>query len=873
MEDQKDDESSSHGVANESKESNENENEPSLTKQNGASLPPLQVPESIEEKYEAPSSPYLLIPSLRGRLVREGANVICRGVWAMHDGLHDQQGQTSEFEFKLVKAALEEVREYPVNGKYQGWFILKQQTPARNLKIDDKDMNMIFSGNENGGFDVKGTGSNRFGTFSLRGYLTKDNMVQLYREYELKQTPTAAGGKKRTAVGESGAPVSVPKKKTLIVAESPVVSPREGAGRMRKQSTLMQGYVEPTPTPKAAKPSKEKVATLEVPSTVGAPPSLVRQDTGGGRTPRLSHSLQKCGDLLKELMKYPSAVWFAEPVDYVKLNIMDYPKIITNPMDFRTIRENLDRVKYETPDQFADHMRLIFRNAVTYNQERTNAVNLAARELSSKFEEGFRKVMDSVRAPIMMQAEYPKLARASSGGSGNGVGPKKGSGKSPRGAGATKGMRLSAPISYASAPPVISKDSIQLQELLKKMEKMEDELQTLRTTVRKDNIKDNLELQRKASHDPLTYEEKKTLIAEINKLSEDRMAKVVEIIQAAHSPSGQRGEDEEIEIPLDELDTYTLRKLQDFVNDSLGSSKKKRPSTSATPGVGRSQGGATTKSEPSSKRPKKEQPGDGKSAYGYSALVGSAVPDNSVDSLSGIVGAPPESAAGGDDDHVLFNSFDEDSGDELSDGGDAGGKIAATAQAEAKAVDTNGEASISSVASSSNPSMEIETEVEEENVGDDGATLSESLAIEMEAVPVVVANADAWMSPRSQSNVTEISVSNNSTGSSSWNAAIDEVKEKEQRAALKFQEDERLAAEKQRLEAEKVEAARLIAQQQIEEQQRKEEEAANQQKEAARLLQEKREEERRLRAERAASKVVDENEETAETLISLASSI
>ena len=61
----------------------------------------------------------------------------------------------------------------------------------------------------------------------------------------------------------------------------------------------------------------------------------------------------------------------------------------------------------------------------------------------------------------------------------------------------------------------------------------------------------------------LTFEEKKELIAQIHNLPPDRMETVVEIIQAAMPNNGG---DEEIEIPLDDLDTMTLRKLQSYVD-------------------------------------------------------------------------------------------------------------------------------------------------------------------------------------------------------------------------------------------------------------------------------------------------------------------
>ena len=63
---------------------------------------------------------------------------------------------------------------------------------------------------------------------------------------------------------------------------------------------------------------------------------------------------------------------------------------------------------------------------------------------------------------------------------------------------------------------------------------------------------------------PLSYEEKKILIANIAKLDGDQMTSVVDIIQSA-MPHTACGDGDEVEIPLDELDTYTLRQLQEYV--------------------------------------------------------------------------------------------------------------------------------------------------------------------------------------------------------------------------------------------------------------------------------------------------------------------
>lgn len=68
---------------------------------------------------------------------------------------------------------------------------------------------------------------------------------------------------------------------------------------------------------------------------------------------------------------------------------------------------------------------------------------------------------------------------------------------------------------------------------------------------------------REAAQNPLTFEEKKNLIASISTLSANKIQHVIEIVRAALPAN--RGDDDDVEIPIDDLDTLTLRKLQRFV--------------------------------------------------------------------------------------------------------------------------------------------------------------------------------------------------------------------------------------------------------------------------------------------------------------------
>ena len=75
--------------------------------------------------------------------------------------------------------------------------------------------------------------------------------------------------------------------------------------------------------------------------------------------------------------KDPQAVDFLYPVDYVALNILDYPKIITHPMDLGTVKKNLENGEYKLFQDFMSDINLIWKNCRTYNQPGSEIVKMA----------------------------------------------------------------------------------------------------------------------------------------------------------------------------------------------------------------------------------------------------------------------------------------------------------------------------------------------------------------------------------------------------------------------------------------------------------------------------------------------------------------
>lgn len=76
-------------------------------------------------------------------------------------------------------------------------------------------------------------------------------------------------------------------------------------------------------------------------------------------------------------------------LDWVKLGIPDYPKIVKKPMDLGTMRSKLDSNAYPTAEKFRDDIKLIISNCFLYNPPDT-PVHQAGLELKKLFEEKWK---------------------------------------------------------------------------------------------------------------------------------------------------------------------------------------------------------------------------------------------------------------------------------------------------------------------------------------------------------------------------------------------------------------------------------------------------------------------------------------------------
>ena len=113
-------------------------------------------------------------------------------------------------------------------------------------------------------------------------------------------------------------------------------------------------------------------------------PSYLKMEIG-------EEEIKLLGKIFEIVEKDPLAFDFLEPVDYIALNILDYPKIITNPMDLGTVKKNLLEYKYSNFKAFLDDINLIWKNCRTYNLPGSDIVKMA-----NHCEKIFNKNLDKI---------------------------------------------------------------------------------------------------------------------------------------------------------------------------------------------------------------------------------------------------------------------------------------------------------------------------------------------------------------------------------------------------------------------------------------------------------------------------------------------
>ncbi|XP_047670336.1 bromodomain testis-specific protein isoform X9 [Tachysurus fulvidraco] len=325
-----------------------------------------------------------------------------------------------------------------------------------------------------------------------------------------------------------------------------------------------------------------------------------------GRRAKLSERLKYCSGILKEMFakRHSAYAWpFYEPVDAEALGLHDYHEIIHQPMDLGTIKKKMDSREYTDALQFAADVRLMFSNCYKYNPPNHEVVAMA-RKLQEVFESRFSKIPDEQKPLTAGQHLMSKRGKNEQA-------------ESPSSSESSDSESLSESSSDSEEEEDEEKRAQRLSLLEEQLKAVREQLQLLTQTPfvkqkkkekskkdkRKKEKRKGGEVQKTAppgkvhkrsssskstgrnmeskgyeskEEEPalaMSYEEKRRLSLDINKLPGDKLGKVVNIIKA-REPMLRDTDPEEIEIDFETLKPTTLRALEMFVMTCLKKKSK-----------------------------------------------------------------------------------------------------------------------------------------------------------------------------------------------------------------------------------------------------------------------------------------------------------
>ncbi|KAL5564448.1 hypothetical protein UlMin_027612, partial [Ulmus minor] len=262
----------------------------------------------------------------------------------------------------------------------------------------------------------------------------------------------------------------------------------------------------------------------------------------GQGTDKYSTQLFKsCNNLLEKLMKHKFGWVFNKPVDAKALGLHDYNIIVKHPMDLGTVRTRLDKTFYKSPMEFAEDVRLTFRNAMLYNPKGQD-VHIMAEQLLKLFEEKWVTIESQFNlnrsSKIGDDSDYPRPT--------------------------SRKVQGSAASASPPSPPVVT--TLERQESATKP--VDPELMQDRTPVSKKPKANDSDKR------DMTMEEKQRLKTSLENLPSEKLENVVLIINKRNPGLCEQ---DEIVVDIGCFDPETLWDLDRYVTNYKKSlSKKKR---------------------------------------------------------------------------------------------------------------------------------------------------------------------------------------------------------------------------------------------------------------------------------------------------------
>ncbi|KAL5080667.1 hypothetical protein RYX36_009088 [Vicia faba] len=235
---------------------------------------------------------------------------------------------------------------------------------------------------------------------------------------------------------------------------------------------------------------------------------------------RMQDLIRQFGTILRQMTQHKWAWPFMQPVDVEGLGLNDYYEVIDKPMDFNTIKNQMelqDGIGYKHVREVCADVRLVFKNAMKYNDDRSD-VHVMAKTLLEKFEEKWLQFLPKVTEEETRREEEEAEAQ------------------------------LAMQIAQEAAHAKMARD------LSNELDEIDSHLEELREMVVKRCRK-------------MSSAEKRNLGIDLAKLSAEDLSRALDIVAQAN-PSFQPNADE-VELDINAQSESTLWRLNFFVRDAL----------------------------------------------------------------------------------------------------------------------------------------------------------------------------------------------------------------------------------------------------------------------------------------------------------------
>ncbi|KAK6144780.1 hypothetical protein DH2020_021600 [Rehmannia glutinosa] len=263
---------------------------------------------------------------------------------------------------------------------------------------------------------------------------------------------------------------------------------------------------------------KDKEKEKHIPSKKKLQQDASRREAASSK--RMQELMRQFGSIFRQMTQDKWAWPFMQPVDVKGLGLHDYYKIIDRPMDFSTIKNQMeakDGTGYKHIRQICSDVRLVFKNAMQYNVENSD-VHVMAKKLLEKFEERWKQFLPKVIEEEKIREEEEAEAQMN--------------------------MQLTQEAAHSKMARDISNELYDIDLHIEELREM---------VVQKCR--------------PISNEEKRQLGVALSKLCPEDLSKALEIV--AQNNHNFQATAEEVDLDISAQSESTLWRLKFFIKDAL----------------------------------------------------------------------------------------------------------------------------------------------------------------------------------------------------------------------------------------------------------------------------------------------------------------